>query len=150
MVLASKWLHEGERGALGVYRRLWTPLVIGLAVIAGSPLLFARPLAVRFVIASIVLVAVGVGILCWFRDAVIPTPTSVLFRPVVGRPLEIPFGGVKRITRVELPDGEAGWIEVYRLELLVGGHFDVPRGYLGQHDLIYRVRELVASTSGTA
>jgi hypothetical protein len=150
LVLASKWLHEGEQGAIGIYRRPRTPLFIGLAVVALSPALLARPVVIRFVFASLVLVMIGVGILCWFRDAAILTPTFILFRPVVGRPFEIPLGGVKRVTRVELPGGEAGWIEIYRLELLVGGYFDVPSGYLGQHDLSSRVMELVASTSTTA
>jgi hypothetical protein len=61
----------------------------------------------------------------------------------MGTPLEIPVAGVKRVTRLERPAGEAGWIEVYRLELLVGGFFDVPGGYLGQDDLIYRIKDLV-------
>jgi hypothetical protein len=108
MVLASKWLHEGERGVTGIYRRPWTPVFLGLAVIAVSPLLFAQPVAIRFVFASLVFVMIGVGILCWVRNVAILTPTSVLFRPVVGRPLEIPLGGVKRVSRVELPSGEAG------------------------------------------
>jgi hypothetical protein len=53
MVLASKWLHEGEQGAIGIYRRPRTPLFIGLAVVALSPALLARPVVIRFVFASV-------------------------------------------------------------------------------------------------
>jgi hypothetical protein len=87
-------------------------------------------------------VVAAFGLVCWGRQAAILTPSAILFRPAFGRPLEIPLAGIKYVTKIERPV-EGGWMEIYRLELLVGGFFDIPCKYIGQDDLIIRVKQLV-------
>jgi hypothetical protein len=91
--------------------------------------------------ASVILLLVGFGILSWIRQIAILTPSMILFRPTFGKPLRVPLSGIKRVSRREVYD-EGGWIEVWRLEFVVGGFFDIPWGYSG--DLIGDLKRLIA------
>ena len=90
----------------------------------------------------VILVLVGVGIVAWLRKVAILTPTAILFRPVVGRPSELSLTGVKRVSKVLMTGSDAGDYEVCRLEFIVGGHLDLPWGYLHQSSLIAHLEEL--------
>jgi hypothetical protein len=142
MTIASGWLREGERDSIGIYRRPWTVAITGAAVIAIAPALLVSSAAAKLMVASFILAVAGIGILVWLRQAAIITRTAILFRSAFGTPLEIPLAGLKRVTRVELP-GDGGWIEVCRLELLIGGFFDIPATYTGKDDFVKHIEQLV-------
>lgn len=109
--------------------------------VALSPALFVSSPLVRLLMASVILVLVGFGILSWIRQIAILTPTTILFRPTFGKPLRVPLSGIKRVSRREEYD-EGVWIEVWRLEFVVGGFFDIPWGYSG--DLIGDLKRSIA------
>lgn len=102
-----------------------------------------RSLPERMLATCLVALLAGFGVMSWKRKVAILTPTAILFRPLFGKPLELNLRGLKRVSRTEQLAGEAGWIEVCRLEFLVGGFFDVPWGYSG--DLAGDLERLIVS-----
>jgi hypothetical protein len=145
VAIISKWLHEGEQNAIGLYRRPWVAIMSCSAAVMLSLGLFFGPASARLVIVSVVVLLLGFGVLSWKRQAAILTPVAILFRPIFGKTQELSLTGVKRVSRIERPSGEGGWIEVCRLEFLVGGFFDIPGRYLG--DLAGDLEHLIASPS---
>lgn len=147
----SNWLHAGEEDIVGLYRRPWPALMSWGAALALSPGLFAES-ATRFPFVVIILILVGLGILSWKRQAAVLTKSKILFRPIFGTSLEIPLSAIKRVSRTERPrriyrhpGGDAGWIEVSRLEFLVGGFYEIPFGYRG--DIEGDLKKLMTSNT---
>jgi hypothetical protein len=129
----STWLHAGEEDVVGFYRRAWPALIswgAALALSPGAVGAFAES-PTRFAFVAVIALLLGLGTLSWKRQAAILTRTKILFRPTFGTSLEIPLNAIKRVSRVERPGGEAGWIQVCRLEFLVGGFYEIPFGYWG-------------------
>lgn len=146
MPITLRWLRDGEQDAIGIYRRPWTALITFGVLFAVSPVLLASNLKVRLWTALLILVIAVAGTLCWLRQAAIVTRTAILFRPVLGKTLEIPLAGIKRLSRFQRPDGEYGWIEVHRIEFLVGGFFDIPGWYIGKDNFVKRLEQLIQET----
>lgn len=147
----SNWLHAGEEDIVGLYRRPWPALMSWGAALALSPGLFAES-PTRFPFVVIILILVGLGILSWKRQAAVLTKSKILFRPIFGTSLEIPLSAIKRVSRTERPrriyrhpGGDAGWIEVSRLEFLVGGFYEIPFGYWG--DIEGDLKKLMTSNT---
>jgi len=138
----SRWLHEGEQDAIGVYRRPWLAMVAcsGAVVLSVALLLGA---AFGLVSVAVVVLLSAFGILSWRRQAAILTPSELRFRPLLGQPRKLGLHGVRRVSRVA-QRGEGGWTEVCRLEFVVGS-FDIPEGYVG--DLAGDLERLLAPPS---
>lgn len=143
VAIITKWLHEGERDAIGLYRRPWIAIATCSAALTLVVALLFGAVSVGLGNVSVVLLLSGFGILSWRRQAAILTPSTLLFRPLVGKPREMSLSGVKRVSRIERPSGEGGWMEVCRLEFFAGGFLDIPWGYVG--DLAADLERLMAS-----
>jgi hypothetical protein len=143
----AAWLHEGERDVIEINRHPWIPGGIGAALIALSPALYVGASSASLLTFTVVQLLVGFGIVSWLRKVAILPQTAILFRPVVGRPLEISLIGVKRVSKVVV-SGEGGDYVIHRLEFIVGGFLDLPGGYLNQSVPFARLEEIV--TAGRA
>ena len=118
----SKWLHEGEQDAIGLYRRPW--IAITTCSAAGTlfvALLFGAVSAGLGNVSAVLLLP-AFGILSWRRQAAILTPSELLLRPLLGKPRRLFLQGVKRVSRIERPSGEGGWMEICRLEFFRVGY----------------------------
>ena len=144
MGVLSSWLHAGEEDVIGFYRRPWPALISWGAALALCPGTFAE-LPTRFAFVAVIVLLLALGILSWMRQAAVLTRSKILFRPTFGSSLEIPLSAIKRVSRAEQPDGAAGWIEVCRLEFVVGGFYEIPFGYWG--DIEGDLKRLIASSA---
>lgn len=135
------WLHDGEHNSIRVYRSLGSASLSWLVALFLSPLIWKTPILGS----GVALLLVSFGILSWRRKAAILTPTMVLFRPIIGKPLEVSLRAIRRVTkRPYAGEGfsDDDWYEVPYLELFVGGHFKITSAC---DDLIADLEQLIAA-----